>query len=267
MGPNSADKSPSDKSYNRQSVLRYTTSQSMQHSSLLLTGGFLLATLAFGAADALLVEPFPVVPAEQESSSSVSEVPAEPAPPSPRETPPPSPEESSTPLPETPMPEPVEITPPPEPSAEPPPEGAVAKRSGIDTLGIVTNQGFTAEETTQKSLLSAIVQDPSQVTTRVLLLEGDRAGLLAWIETSNVKQVFLVLKESLHTLFSPEVRDLLDEIQAPAGKPIRNFLTFFDPQLSEERFVFIRIRERLYEFHIAPGKDEAMYRLVEEMTE
>src|SRR3989339_2120903 len=100
MGPNSADKSPSDKSYNRQSVLRYTTSQSMQHSSLLLTGGFLLATLAFGAADALLVEPFPVVPAEQESSSSVSEVPAEPVPPSPEETPPPSPPGSTAPLPQ-----------------------------------------------------------------------------------------------------------------------------------------------------------------------
>lgn len=131
----------------------------------------------------------------------------------------------------------------------------------------MTQLNFTAEETDQLSLLSAVVKESSQVTTRVLLLDGDRAGLVAWIETPDVKQVFLVLKDSLATLFSPEVRDLLDEMQAPAGKPPRNFLTFLDPSLSEERFVFVRIRERLYEFRIAPGKDEAMYQLVEALTE
>lgn len=140
------------------------------------------------------------------------------------------------------------------------------KRSGTDPLAIAAQLEFTAEETTQLSLLSAVVKEPSLVTTRVLLLNGDRAGLLAWIETPNVKDVFLVLKESLSTLFSPEVRDLLDEMQSPAGKPPRNFLTFLDPNLSEERFVFVRVRERLYEFHIAPGKDETMYKLVEALT-
>lgn len=126
---------------------------------------------------------------------------------------------------------------------------------------------FTVQETAERSLLSAVVKEPSLVNTRVLLLDGDRAGLLSWIETPNVKQVFLVLKDSLATLFSPEVRDLLDEMQSPEGKPPRNFLTFLDPSLSEERFVFVRIRERLYEFHIATGKDEAMYKLVEELTQ
>ena len=140
------------------------------------------------------------------------------------------------------------------------------KRSGPDPIAIAEQLNFSGEETAQQSLLSAIVSDPSRVTTRVLLLDGDRAGLLSWIETPNVKQVFMALKESVSTLFSPDVRDLLDEMQSPAGKPPRNFLTFLDPSLSEERFVFVRIRERLYEFHIAPGKDEMMYRLVEELT-
>jgi len=140
------------------------------------------------------------------------------------------------------------------------------KRSGPDPITIATQLNFSAEETTQRSLLSAIVSDTSQVTTRVLLFNGDRAGLLSWIETPNVKEVFMALKESLSTLFSPDVRDLLDEVQSPEGKPPRNFLTFLDPSLSEERFVFVRIRERLYEFHISPGKDEMMYQLVEELT-
>jgi len=79
--------------------------------------------------------------------------------------------------------------------------------------------------------------------------------------------VFLALKESLHGLFSPDMRDLLDENQAPEGKPPRNFLTFLDPAISEERLVFVRVRERLYEFHIAQAKEDAMYKLVETLTE
>jgi hypothetical protein len=152
-----------------------------------------------------------------------------------------------------------------------------------NVLETVAAQGFTAEETGEKSLLSAVVPETSNsatslpsgersseggmVTTRVLLMDGDRAGLLAWIETPSVKQVFLVLKESLHILFTPEVRDLLDEVQTTPGKAPRNFLTFRDPGISEERLVFVRVRERLFEFHIAPLKEDAIYKLVEALSE
>ncbi len=50
--------------------MRYTTSQSMQRSSLLLTGILLLTVISIGAADALLVEPLPVSPEEETASSS-----------------------------------------------------------------------------------------------------------------------------------------------------------------------------------------------------
>jgi len=238
----------------------------MQRSSLLLTGVLLLVLFSFGAADALLVEPFPIPSQEQIAASSASSASSSSGivegtsssamPLLPPENVPPD---------ETPV-EPVDVAPPPVTEPVAPPAGAVVKKSGVDPQTIATQLNFTMEETSQKSLLSAVVRDPSLVTTRILLLDGDRAGLLAWIETPDVKQVFLVLKDSLATLFSPEVRDLLDEVQSPPGKAPRNFLTFLDPQLSEERFVFVRIRERLYEFHIAPGKDEAMYRLMEELT-
>jgi len=237
----------------------------MQRSTLPLTGFLLLALVSFGAADALLVEPIPVTPSEEASSQSNQA--SEPVETVPEETPLPPSSETAVPLPEVPAPAPVDVTPPPVPSSETPPEGAVTKKSGLDPIAIALKLNFTAEETDQRSLLSAVVKDPSFVSTRVLLLNGDRAGLLAWIETPDVKQVFFVLKDSLATLFSPEVRDLLDEIQSPAGKPPRNFLTFLDPALSEERFVFVRVRERLFEFHIAPGKDETMYKLVEALTD
>ena len=250
--------------YNHPSVLRYTTAQSMQRSSLLLTGVLLLVLFSFGAADALLVEPFPVQSQEEITASSASSTASaiiEETSSSTMPLPPPE----DVPPDEIPV-EPVDVAPPPVTEPVAPPAGAVVKKSGVDPQTIAAQLNFTMEETSQKSLLSAVVRDPSLVTTRILLLDGDRAGLLAWIETPDVKQVFLVLKDSLATLFSPEVRDLLDEVQSPPGKAPRNFLTFLDPQLSEERFVFVRIRERLYEFHIAPGKDEAMYRLMEALT-
>lgn len=239
----------------------------MSRTSILTAGGLLLALLSFGAADALLVEPFPVASGGQANTSSASSAASSDAPAIAQES------SSSIPLlpaenvpPDDSPPEPVDVTPPPVTEPVTPPAGAVVKKSGLDPLSIAAQRGFTVEETDQKSLLSAVVRDPSLVTTRVLLLNGDRAGLLSWIETPDVKEVFLVLKESLSTLFSPEVRDLLDELQSPPGSPPRNFLTFLDPSLSEERFVFVRVRERLFELHIAPGKDDVMYPLMEELT-
>lgn len=234
----------------------------MSRSPLLLTGGIFVALFIFGAADVLFVESFPAA-----SAPPATNLPSvEPADTEPIELPPPE-EEPAPPLPEPVEPSPVETVPPPIPAAEPPPAGAVVKRSGNDPLMIVERLGLTSAETTQRSLLSAVVKDTSQVTTRVILIEDDRAGLLSWIESPDVKQVFIVLKESVSSLFSPAVRDLLDEMQAPEGRPPRNFLTFFDDALSEERFVFVRVRERLFEFRITPGKDDVMYTLVEALTE
>jgi len=77
----------------------------------------------------------------------------------------------------------------------------------------------------------------------------------------------LALKEALHTTFSPEMRDLVDEVQTREGRPPRNLLTFLDPAINSERVVFIRVRERLYEFHIAPGRDDSIYDLIESLTQ
>ena len=51
------------------------------------------------------------------------------------------------------------------------------------------------------------------------------------------------------------------------GRPTRNLLTFLDPGLSSERIVFVRVRERLYELHVAPGKDDVLFELVEALTQ
>jgi len=96
--------------------------------------------------------------------------------------------------------------------------------------------------------------------------DGDRIGLIAWADSPQVKIYLLALKEALHSTFSPEMRDLVDEAQEREGKALRNLLTFLDPAINEERVVFIRIRERLYEFHVAEGKDAVVFDLIETLT-
>lgn len=142
----------------------------------------------------------------------------------------------------------------------------VTKQSGPDVLQALNVLQVTSQNTDTQSLLRRVIPESTPVTTLILLKDGDRVGLLSWVESPQVKVYFLSLKEALHTSFSPQMADLVDETQKREGKPIRNFLTFLDPGIDPERLVFIRVRDRLYEFHIAEGKDDSMFGLVESLT-
>lgn len=144
----------------------------------------------------------------------------------------------------------------------------VRKATGPDVLVALSALGFEVALSDELTILRTVIPtQEANVSVRVLLLDGDRAGLIAWTESSQVKNYFLALKEALHASFSPRVKDLLDETQRLPGKPPRNFLTFFDEGLSSERIVFLRVRERLYEIRIAEGNDAEMFGLVEELTQ
>lgn len=144
----------------------------------------------------------------------------------------------------------------------------IKKAMGPDVLLTLTKLGFEIEASDELTILRTVIPaQEARVDTYVLLLDGDRAGLIAWTESSNVKNYFLALKEALHASFSPRVKDLLDETQRLPGKPPRNFLTFLDEGLSPERLVFLRVRERLYELRIAEGRDAEMFELMEELTQ
>jgi hypothetical protein len=206
----------------------------MERSTFLLTSSILVILVALGTADALLVERENFPSSSRESSSP---------------TPPPLGGTGTT------------IA----SSASSSPTG-VKKIEEVDILETVARMGFTAQQTEERSLLTGVIQRNEDVHTFVLLRDNDRAGLISWIETPLVKQYFLILKESLHTLFSPQLKDLLDETQNPAGKPPRNFLTFLDPAISEERLVFVRIRDRLIELHIGRGNEDALFALIEVLS-
>ncbi|HLD32405.1 MAG TPA: hypothetical protein VJB10_02335 [Candidatus Peribacteraceae bacterium] len=148
------------------------------------------------------------------------------------------------------------------------PAGGIRKIEEPNVLEILTVEQFNfADPARERSLLEQII--PSGVATvqaKVLVKDGDRIGLIAWADSPQVKIYLLALKEALHSTFSPEMRDLVDEVQEREGKALRNLLTFLDPAINEERVVFIRIRERLYEFHVAEGKDAVVFDLIETLT-
>jgi hypothetical protein len=139
----------------------------------------------------------------------------------------------------------------------------------VNVSRILGEQKFEIQALSEPIFLARIIppEDGIKVTGAILLKDGDRAGLLAWSDSPNVKLYFMALKEALHKSFSPAVKDLVDETQRQEGKPVRNFLSFLDTGISEERIVFVRVRERLYEMHIAEGRDELMFGLLDRVTE
>ena len=206
----------------------------MNHGKTRITIGLLAILLSLGVADALLtVDQHPW-------TATVVEVPE---PPSTKE-------------------------PPVDPGTDLPPAGGVRKQQGPNVDQLIADQGLAASESTEHTFLGAIIPaEKAEVHSRALLLDGDRAGSITWTESPQIKIEFLALKEALHEAFSPELRDLIDETQQREGKPPRNFLSFFDPALSDERFLFVRVRDKLYELHVAERGEEALFALIDTLTD
>lgn len=144
-------------------------------------------------------------------------------------------------------------------------EGGVSINSGPNIPATLTNFGFQFIEPKESNIIGLVIEDAT-VQSRVLLKQKDRAGLITWVDSPKIKQYYLAIKEALHTSFSPQVADLLDENQKREGRPPYDLLTFLDPGISDERIIFVRVRSRLYEFHIAEGHEQEIYDLIEELT-
>ena len=149
----------------------------------------------------------------------------------------------------------------------PTPTGGVRRNQGPNIAEVLKRRQFTMIEANEKIILQKIIPTgEATLQSYALLKDGDRAGMIAWTNSSKVKQYYLVLKEALHSAFTSDVQDLLDETQRREGRPTRNLLTFFDPGLLSERVVFVRVREQLYEFHIPEGSSGIIFDLIEELT-
>jgi hypothetical protein len=140
----------------------------------------------------------------------------------------------------------------------------VAKSSGPAVQSVLADAGMEITVSEEPTFLSQIIEDG--LTSVTVLKDGDRAGSVTWIESPDVKTSFIALKDGLLESFSAGLRDLNDATEQEPNRPVRNILSFTDPALSDEQLVFVRVRERLFEFHIAPGSEETMNSLIEALT-
>ncbi len=140
------------------------------------------------------------------------------------------------------------------------------KAQNMNIDDILAQLQLIIEKTNETSFMMLIAPEKSSVQTVVLLRNNDRAFLLSWMEHDNVKAVFASLKQALQEQFSGKVTNLIDETRTPANKPPVDYLSFTDPALSSERIVFLRIRTRLYELHIAKNGEDLLEQLVAELS-
>ncbi len=139
------------------------------------------------------------------------------------------------------------------------------KKSGIDIPATLASLQLTTAPANEQSLLSLSAQG-AKVDTVVLLFRNDRAALFSWIESDDVKTIFSSLKLALQEQFSPEITGLTDTTQTPPNGPPVDILSFRDPAISPEIVLFIRVRNRLYEFHIAESGSEVISQLIGELS-
>ncbi len=140
------------------------------------------------------------------------------------------------------------------------------KASNVSVEDILARLQLVPEKTGESGFLLLIAPDRSKVKTSVLLRNNDRAFLLSWIESDDVKTTFATLKQALQEQFSGKVTDLIDETRtSPNGPPV-DYLSFMDPALSAEHIVFLRVRTRLYEIRIAENGQDVLEQLVAELS-
>lgn len=143
----------------------------------------------------------------------------------------------------------------------------IEKNSGANVFETLSRFNLATQTTREESLLRRIIPSDVIVESRVLLRGNDRIAFFSWVESPDVKSYAIALKEALHASFSDDLQDLVDEVQEDPELPTRDVLTFLDPAIHEDRLLFVRVRQRLYEFHIAPGREPEVQELLDALTE
>lgn len=144
----------------------------------------------------------------------------------------------------------------------------VVKAQSPDVEDVIQSSGgWTMQTTSEPTLLENIVPTGAAFERIALLHNGQYAGTLTWTTSPDVKTIFMELKEALLPSFSTNVTGLRDITEQQPGYPVRNVLTFRDPELGQDAFLLIRVRDRLYEAHMAAGKEQEMNLLMEKLSE
>lgn len=146
-------------------------------------------------------------------------------------------------------------------------ETGIARQRDPDVFATLQELKIETSATQKESLLSRIVPSQIPLTSRVLLQNNEGLGFFSYVESPDVRAFFMALKDALHQSFSKDVRDVVDIMEAPENRPVRNVLSFVDPSLSSDKIILVRVRSRLYEFHVPEAKEPVIRALIEKLTE
>lgn len=140
------------------------------------------------------------------------------------------------------------------------------KKAGVDIPSVLGKLQLVTKATNESSFLSFVISGSAVADTSVLLRNNDRAFLFAWIDSDDAKTIFGSLKQALSEQFSGKMTDLVDETKTQESGPPVDVLSFSDPTLSPEKLVFLRIRTRLYEIHVAKNGEAVLQELIQELS-
>ncbi len=141
----------------------------------------------------------------------------------------------------------------------------VAKKSGPDIPALLQELNFDARLQRESNLLEQVTPVGLAIDYRTLFDDG-RFASIAWIDGAQAKRSFTDLKQKLLQTFSPQLQELVDETTQDPEGPVVNRLSFIDPAISPDRFIFLRVRERLYEIHVTPGREERLTGLLQALA-
>jgi len=124
-----------------------------------------------------------------------------------------------------------------------------------DLMVVAQTKGYAFRPVSRKegSILHAV--SSRQLRSVVLMRDDDRVAAAFWFSDPDAKGLMDMLTAYTFDLLSKDVQRLTDEpIHRNGFAPI-DLLAFTDPALSEERMVFAKIRDSLYEFHVSEEKE------------
>ena len=116
----------------------------------------------------------------------------------------------------------------------------------------------------EKSILKAV--SSNQLRSVVLMRDDDRVAAAFWFSDPDTEGSMDTLTAYVFDLFSEDVQRLIDKPIHREGFALIDLLAFTDPALSEERMVFAKIRDSLYEFHVAEENEGWVQELLLEIA-
>lgn len=126
-------------------------------------------------------------------------------------------------------------------------ETAPAHISSFDhIMDIIRQEGFSVISTPDTGFLNDVLPKDLPHERAIILYDGDRAAFLEWVQSEHAEQYFLILKTVLHQHFSEYVEGVNDEEWDHRA----SVLTFHDPELSEEWFIFMSFADQLLEWRV-----------------